>query len=98
MLQGSALGHLGALFALVATDHRTGHPWVASSISRDMLEPLHMALAACLEEQPAGMDITFAETALNEGLADGLLPASQPDHQPPGKDTGITSCPQSLEQ
>ena len=67
--QGSALGHLATAFALLSNGGL-----LMGQQQLHMLEPLRLALAACLEGQPAGLQASHAETALHEALADALLP------------------------
>lgn len=74
-LQGSALGHMSAMFRLL-----TGSSGAAAVKQPALLEPLRIALAACLEGQAAAVLRSPAETALHELLADALLPQAGPAH------------------
>ncbi|KAK9813744.1 hypothetical protein WJX73_006721 [Symbiochloris irregularis] len=72
-VQSSTLQHMGDLLALATTSHSDKRALMASEIGMAMLEALRMALGAYLEGQPAGAEISHAEQALHEALADDLL-------------------------
>ena len=94
MLQGSPLGHMGAVLSTLSmacgTQQSSQHFNQALLSQPALLRPLHTIITACLETPTAAETATSVDVALYEALADALAPNSQQEEQLQGSGSTAT--------